>query len=120
MHSFRFFSTRRPLGFASSTINFLEQASAASRRIDTPQGTIAAPTANLCFGCAPWKGGAFQWMQVVRILDRIVHNAHRLELDGPSMRKLRAGEQAEPEAQPAKQAARSASSQTKPAKGDQK
>ena len=54
------------------------------------------------------------------ILDRIVHNAHRLELDGPSMRKLRAGEQAEPEAQPAKQAARSASSQTKPAKGDQK
>ena len=54
------------------------------------------------------------------ILDRIVHNAHRLELDGPSMRKLRAGEQAEPEAQPATQAARSASSQTKPARGDQK
>jgi len=25
------------------------------------------------------------------ILDRIVHNAHRLELDGPSMRKLKAG-----------------------------
>ena len=68
-----------------------------------------------------------KWHEVVgeptfadAILDRIVHNAHRLELDGPSMRKLRAGEQAEPEAQPAKQAARSASSQTKPAKGDQK
>jgi DNA replication protein DnaC len=26
------------------------------------------------------------------ILDRIVHNAYRLELDGPSMRKLKAGE----------------------------
>ena len=25
------------------------------------------------------------------ILDRIVHNAHRLELDGPSMRKVKAG-----------------------------
>ncbi len=25
------------------------------------------------------------------ILDRIVHNAHRLELDGPSMRKIKAG-----------------------------
>lgn len=25
------------------------------------------------------------------ILDRIVHNAHRLKLDGPSMRKLNAG-----------------------------
>ena len=24
------------------------------------------------------------------ILDRIVHNAHRLELDGPSMRKIKA------------------------------
>lgn len=52
------------------------------------------------------------------ILDRIVHNAYRLELDGPSMRKLKAAEaakltatettknpQAEPEARPAKQAA---------------
>src|SRR6516164_10313739 len=47
MHSFRFFSTKRPLGFASSTINFLEQASASSRRIEYPQGTIAAPTAKL-------------------------------------------------------------------------
>ena len=27
------------------------------------------------------------------ILDRIVHNAYRLELDGPSMRKLKASEQ---------------------------
>ena len=51
------------------------------------------------------------------ILDRIVHNAYRLELDGPSMRKLKAAEaakltavetsgnpQAEPDARPAKQA----------------
>jgi hypothetical protein len=30
------------------------------------------------------------------ILDRIVHNAYRLELDGPSMRKLKAGEATEP------------------------
>jgi hypothetical protein len=52
------------------------------------------------------------------ILDRIVHNAYRLELDGPSMRKLKAAEaakltametsgnpQAEPAARFAKQAA---------------
>jgi DNA replication protein DnaC len=54
------------------------------------------------------------------ILDRIVHNAYRLELDGPSMRN-KANEQAEPEARPsAKQAASSSSAPTKPAKGDQK
>jgi DNA replication protein DnaC len=33
------------------------------------------------------------------ILDRIVHNAYRLELDGPSMRKIKAGEATEPLAQ---------------------
>ena len=62
------------------------------------------------------------------ILDRIVHNAYRLELDGPSMRKLKATDasrrpqQAEPEARPsAKESARNASAPTsKPAKGDQK
>ena len=55
------------------------------------------------------------------ILDRIVHNAYRLELDGPSMRKLQASEQTQPEPQPAKEAARSvASPVTKPAKRDQK
>ena len=32
------------------------------------------------------------------ILDRIVHNAYRLELDGPSMRKIKAGEAIEPAA----------------------
>jgi DNA replication protein DnaC len=32
------------------------------------------------------------------ILDRIVHNAYRLELDGPSMRKLKASEEIEPSA----------------------
>jgi DNA replication protein DnaC len=32
------------------------------------------------------------------ILDRIVHNAYRLELDGPSMRKLKAAEATEPTA----------------------
>jgi DNA replication protein DnaC len=39
------------------------------------------------------------WLEVVAeptlgdaILDRIVHNAYRLELDGPSMRKIKAGE----------------------------
>jgi DNA replication protein DnaC len=35
------------------------------------------------------------------ILDRIVHNAYRLELDGPSMRKIKAAEPIEPPAQPA-------------------
>ena len=34
------------------------------------------------------------------ILDRIVHNAYRLELDGPSMRKLKAGEATEPPTPP--------------------
>jgi IstB-like ATP binding protein len=43
------------------------------------------------------------------ILDRIVHNAYRLELDGPSMRKLKANEQAQSESRmAAKHAARSA------------
>jgi DNA replication protein DnaC len=40
------------------------------------------------------------------ILDRIVHNAYRLDLNGPSLRKLKAAVQSEPEARPAKQAAR--------------
>ncbi len=68
------------------------------------------------------------WHQVVgdptfadAILDRIVHNAYRLELDGPSMRKLQATEQAETDARSsAKEAARTVPSPTKPAKGDQK
>ena len=34
-------------------------------------------------------------------LDRIVHNAFRLELDGPSMRKLKTGEATEPTTSPA-------------------
>ena len=55
------------------------------------------------------------------ILDRIVHNAYRLELDGPSMRKLQANAHAEPEPQPANKAAGSVTSHvTKPAKGEQK
>ena len=57
------------------------------------------------------------------ILDRIVHNAYRLALDGPSMRKLQANAHAEPEPepQPANKAAGSVTSHvTKPAKGEQK
>ena len=34
------------------------------------------------------------------ILDRIVHNAYRLELDGPSMRKLKASDAADPATAP--------------------
>src|SRR5262245_60120763 len=34
------------------------------------------------------------------ILDRIVHNAYRLDLDGPSMRKLKAGQATRPPAPP--------------------
>ncbi|MFM8535981.1 MAG: IS21-like element helper ATPase IstB [Acidimicrobiia bacterium] len=55
------------------------------------------------------------------ILDRIVHNAYRLELDGPSMRKLKANQQAEPTARPsAMEAAESPNPPTKPGKGDRK
>ena len=56
------------------------------------------------------------------ILDRIVHNAYRLEFDGPSMRKLQANAHAEePEPQPANKAAGSVTSHvTKPTKGEQK
>ncbi len=35
------------------------------------------------------------------ILDRVVHNSYRLELDGQSMRKIKAAEPTEPPAQPA-------------------
>src|SRR6201987_5097196 len=35
------------------------------------------------------------------ILDRLVHNAYRLELDGPSMRKIKAADAIEPPTQPA-------------------
>ena len=51
------------------------------------------------------------------ILDRIVHNAYRLELDGPSMRKLQATEQAETKP---RSSAKTVTFPTKPAKGDQK
>ena len=52
------------------------------------------------------------------ILDRIVHNAYRLELDGPSMRKLQASEQAETEARSREGSGHDRSfTVTKPAKG---
>jgi DNA replication protein DnaC len=63
------------------------------------------------------------------ILDRIVHNAYRLELDGPSMRKIKAAEQTTTHDQHAEPAARSAAKETaksvstppsKPTKADQK
>jgi DNA replication protein DnaC len=50
------------------------------------------------------------------ILDRIVHNAYRLELDGPSMRKIKAAETSELTASPATTAA----ADTKPPKGAKK
>jgi len=44
------------------------------------------------------------------ILDRVIHNAHRIELKGESMRKLKVAVDAEPDArQPAKQASQSVS-----------
>ena len=46
------------------------------------------------------------------ILDRIVHNAYRLELDGPSMRKIKAAE-----ALPPAQLATPAAADRKPSKG---
>jgi len=56
------------------------------------------------------------------ILDRIVHNAYRLELDGPSMRKLKASEHMQSDAStPANDAAPRASAPlTKTAKGKSK
>jgi len=63
------------------------------------------------------------------ILDRIVHNAYRLELDGPSMRKLKAAEQTATYDQTPEPTARSAAKETakglstppsKPTKADQK
>jgi DNA replication protein DnaC len=54
------------------------------------------------------------------ILDRIVHNAYRLELDGPSMRKLKANEPIQSEARtPANDSvARAGAPVAKPAKGN--
>jgi hypothetical protein len=55
------------------------------------------------------------------ILDRIVHNAYRLQLDGPSMRKVKAAEAeaAGPHRDPAGTAGASPAS-TRPAKGAKK
>jgi len=50
------------------------------------------------------------------ILDRIVHNAYRLELDGPSMRKLKAGDATEPPAR----AVATTSAESTPARGTKK
>jgi DNA replication protein DnaC len=50
------------------------------------------------------------------ILDRIVHDAYRLELDGPSMRKIQASEATEPAAPPMATLA----ADSKPAKGVKK
>jgi hypothetical protein len=47
---------------------------------------------------------------------RIVHNAYRLELDGPSMRKLKAAEATEPSMPPAATTA----ADGKPTKGAKK
>jgi hypothetical protein len=62
------------------------------------------------------------------ILDRIVHNAYRLELDGPSMRKLKAAnapqnpQQLEPQRRPSAQEAMSSAALPviKSTKGHQK
>ncbi len=56
------------------------------------------------------------------ILDRLVHNAYRLTLDGPSMRKIKAGEMEAAESAPAPDAANSTNGATpaRPAKGARK
>ena len=56
------------------------------------------------------------------ILDRLVHNAYRLALDGPSLRKPEAAELAEPQkGLPMKEEADGATVlETKPAKGGRK
>ena len=54
------------------------------------------------------------------ILDRIVHNAYQLALDGPSMRKLKANQPTEPGGCPsAIQADGRPNASTKPQKEDQ-
>ena len=50
------------------------------------------------------------------ILDRIVHNAYRLELNGPSMRKIKVAEGIETPTQPATPTA----TDGKPSKGAKK
>ena len=55
------------------------------------------------------------------ILDRIVHNAYQLALDGPSMRKLKANQHPEPGGRPsAIEADRHPNASTKPQKADPK
>ena len=55
------------------------------------------------------------------ILDRIVHNAYQLALDGPSMRKLKANQHPEPGGRPsAIEADRQPNASTKPQKADPK
>ena len=70
-----------------------------------------------------------RWYEIVgnptladAILDRIIHNAHRIELAGESLRKLKAAAQAEPEARPlANEVPRGASaSASTPAKAHRK
>jgi DNA replication protein DnaC len=48
-------------------------------------------------GVAKWHDIIGEPTYADAILDRIVHNAYRLELNGPSVRKLKAAAQAEPE-----------------------
>ena len=60
-------------------------------------------------------------LAVAVILDRIVHNAYQLALDGPSMRKLKANQHPEPGGRPsAIEAHRHPNASTKPQKADPK
>ncbi len=59
------------------------------------------------------------WLEVIAeptlgdaILDRIVHNAYRLELDGPSMRKIKARDEVGPAPSPVPVPATAADSKT--------
>jgi hypothetical protein len=55
------------------------------------------------------------------ILDRLIHNAHRLQLDGPSMRKLDATDAPQSDSRsPSKQSAGASALSNKAAKGERK
>ena len=54
------------------------------------------------------------------ILDRLVHNAYRLALDGPSIRKIQAGEMDAAESAPDAGTGANGATSAKPAKGGKK
>ncbi len=62
------------------------------RRIAVGLNIGRSVTISTARGAPAWFGRCPKPTFTDAILDRIVHNAHRLDLDGPSMRKIKAAE----------------------------